>query len=88
MTPAAAVSREAMHPVEASVTIEDLLRRDRTLLEIAADVLHQLGQQFGLPELSMLRRDGQLNPVDWSTTWQSLLIEWGRRADVEIVWTS
>lgn len=75
---------DALEAATTSTMIEELTGSGRTELEVAAGLLHQIGHQFGVPEVAMVRRDGTLNPVDWNRTMLEYLRRWAADAGVDL----
>jgi hypothetical protein len=73
-----------LESIEMSTTIEDLASSGRTVSVAAAALLHQVGQQFGIPEVAMIRRDGAVNTLHWNPTFLQHLRQWAADAEVDL----
>jgi hypothetical protein len=69
---------------ESVVSLEAIANPGVDLVSVAATLLNELAQPFGVVELGQLSRDGAVRRRYWGQAWQGDVVEWAEHNDVPV----
>jgi hypothetical protein len=70
---------------EAVATLDSLASPGRELITIAAALIDEIGQAFGIAEMGQLRRDGAIRRLYWNPySWQAQIVAWAEQHEIEV----
>ncbi len=79
--------RDELVTAEAVAPLDDLAAGGRTLAATAAQLIDEIAQAFGIPELGQLSRDGKLRSRYWGNTWSQQIVAWAQQQGIEVTGT-
>jgi hypothetical protein len=73
-----------MHPAETIASLDDLAGPGPRLIAVAARLLDEVAQSFGIPELGQLSREGEIRLPYWSQSMRPPLVAWADQYGVAL----
>lgn len=79
-----AVSGEVVN-AEVGGALESLAVPGRALIATAAVLVDEVGQSFGIPQMGLVTRDGEIRGHSWSTSFYGDLTRWAQQHAIPII---